>query len=280
MDIELARTFLEIVRTGSFLAAAEQLHITQTTVTARVQNLEGLLGCRLFVRNRSGARLTDNGRHFVKHANQLVRTWEASRRDLPLPQGSEQLIAIGCEISLWNPLLMRWFSFLTGDSPELAIRVDVSERDSLHEQLRQGMLHAAVVHQPEYWPGLRVEQILEEKLIMVSAPGNKEPYIYIDWGAGFRRQHDAALPHFARSTITMNLGPLALQYLLEKGGQGYFRTRVVQKYLDSGILERESEAPEFSYPVFLIHQLREGDKNIRRIVSSLKMAIVEPNEWT
>src|SRR5690625_7782267 len=58
MDIELARTFLEIVRTGSFMAAAERLHVTQTAVTARLQNLQGQLGCRLFVRNRSGAPLS------------------------------------------------------------------------------------------------------------------------------------------------------------------------------------------------------------------------------
>ena len=55
MDIDLARTFLEIVRTGSFVAAAERLHVTQTTITARVQNLEQQLDCRLFVRNRAGA---------------------------------------------------------------------------------------------------------------------------------------------------------------------------------------------------------------------------------
>ena len=55
MDIELARTFLYIVRSGSFIAAATRLHVTQTTVTARVQNLESQLGCSLFVRNRAGA---------------------------------------------------------------------------------------------------------------------------------------------------------------------------------------------------------------------------------
>ncbi|MDX9875738.1 MAG: LysR family transcriptional regulator, partial [Spongiibacteraceae bacterium] len=58
MDIDLARTFLSVVRCGSFIAAAEQLHVTQTTVTARIHNLEGQLGCRLFVRNRGGARPT------------------------------------------------------------------------------------------------------------------------------------------------------------------------------------------------------------------------------
>ena len=36
MDIELARTFVEIVSTGSFIKAAERLHVAQTTVSARV----------------------------------------------------------------------------------------------------------------------------------------------------------------------------------------------------------------------------------------------------
>ena len=43
MDLELARTFLAVVHNGSFVAAAERLHVTQTTVTARIQNLEALL---------------------------------------------------------------------------------------------------------------------------------------------------------------------------------------------------------------------------------------------
>jgi len=73
MDIDLARTFLEIIRSGSFIATAERLHITQTAVTARVHNLEEQLGCRLFVRNRAGARLTGDGQRFVAHGTQLVR---------------------------------------------------------------------------------------------------------------------------------------------------------------------------------------------------------------
>ena len=44
MDISLARTFLEIVRSGSFVAAAERLHGTQAAVTSRIQSLESQLG--------------------------------------------------------------------------------------------------------------------------------------------------------------------------------------------------------------------------------------------
>ncbi|MEG6666960.1 LysR family transcriptional regulator, partial [Pseudomonas aeruginosa] len=61
MDIDLARTILEIARSGSFVAAAERQHLTQTADTARIHNLERQLGCQLFVRNRAGARLTADG---------------------------------------------------------------------------------------------------------------------------------------------------------------------------------------------------------------------------
>lgn len=48
MDTELARTFLTVAATGHFVAAASRLHITQSTVSARVRTLEDELGVRLF----------------------------------------------------------------------------------------------------------------------------------------------------------------------------------------------------------------------------------------
>ena len=58
MDTELARTFLEIVSTGSFVKAADRLNVGQTTVSARVRILEQQLGRPLFVRHKGGASLT------------------------------------------------------------------------------------------------------------------------------------------------------------------------------------------------------------------------------
>ena len=57
MDIDQARTFLTITAHGSFVEAGRQLHLTQSTVSARIQRLEEELGIRLFTRNRSGATL-------------------------------------------------------------------------------------------------------------------------------------------------------------------------------------------------------------------------------
>jgi DNA-binding transcriptional LysR family regulator len=279
MDIELARTFLEIVRTGSFLAAAEALHVTQTAVTARIQNLESLLGCRLLVRNRTGATLTDNGQHFVAHATQLLQTWKAAQRDLPLPQGQAQLISLGCETSLWNPLLSEWLIQIERDYPQTAVQIDVGDRERLQEKLRMGLLNAVLVHQPEYWPDIQIEQLLEEKLIMVGATQNSEPYIYIDWGDAYQKQHNAALPQLTQAQVQMNLGPLALHYLLEHGGRGYFRTRVVQRHLQNGTLTRIADTPEFSYPVFVMYRSNDNNQALANTLTSLQHAAHNLTDW-
>ena len=55
MNIEQARSFLAVADTGSFVASAERLHVTQSTISARIRTLEEVLGCTLFQRNRTGA---------------------------------------------------------------------------------------------------------------------------------------------------------------------------------------------------------------------------------
>ena len=54
METELARTFLTVVAAGNFVSAADRLHVTQSTVSARIHTLEEQLGCSLFVRNKAG----------------------------------------------------------------------------------------------------------------------------------------------------------------------------------------------------------------------------------
>ena len=155
----------------------------------------------MIVRNRAGARLTANGEAFVVYANQLVQTWEAARRDLPLPEGYHNVLHIGGEVSLCNPLMLSWAAELREKIPGHALRMDIRDGENLLRQLELGVLDAALVYQPEYWPGLQVEQVLEEKLILVTTPGRPAPYVYIDWGPDFRRQHDAALPEKAKAAL-------------------------------------------------------------------------------
>ena len=122
--------------------------------------------------------------------------------------------------------------------------------------------------------------MLEEKLIQVRLPARPEPYVYIDWGESFRHQHNAALPEKTRAAVSFNLGPMALQYILGNGGAGYFRTRVVQSYLDSGVLERVPKAPEFSYPTFLVYSRDRDSQVLQQAFDLLRELVRADCDWS
>jgi DNA-binding transcriptional LysR family regulator len=280
MDIELARTFIDIVRSGSLVATAERLHLTQTAVTARVKNLEAQLGCQLFIRNRAGASLTAEGLRFVDYATQLIQVWDKAKFDLSLPEENTDSVTIGGEIALWNPLLLNWVSYLQNFHGDMAITVETGEAASLINRVNNGVVDIAVVYRPEYMPGLKIELLLEEKLIMVRTPASAMPYVYIDWGPTFRKQHDAALPGKARTSLSMDFGLLALQYLLRHQGSGYFRARVVESYIEEGRLERVTHAPEFTYPIYVICRDNDNSDTTQTALRSLREAAVHGIVWS
>ncbi|WP_431045663.1 LysR family transcriptional regulator [Roseateles sp. L2-2] len=255
MDITLARTFLEIVAAGSFVRAAETLHVTQTAVSARVRTLEEQLGTVLFVRNKAGATLTPAGEQFTRYASMLVQVWERARHQVALPPGRESVMTIGCELSLWDPLLLDWLLWMRTSAPHLALRTEVGFPADLIDRVASGTLDVAVVYAPQQRPGLRIELLLEEKLVLVTTRkrGQKldpEDYVYVDWGPEFAAQHALAFPEMGHAGVSAGLGPLGREYVLAAGGSGYFRLAVVRKHLESGKLRRIRGAPEFLYPAY------------------------------
>ena len=280
MDTELARTFLAVAQHGSFVAAAKHLHLTQTAVTARIHSLEEQLRCYLFIRNRLGARLTEDGERFMPYATSLVQTWEAARQELPSSHGVSDLITLGGEMSVCNPLMLKWATRLKNDLPSCAIRIEVAEGTTLQKKLETGLLDAALVYNAEYWPNVQVEHLMDETLIQVASSKGTEPYVWVDWGVEFREQHNRALPERATRALSFNLGPLALQYLLQCSGTGYFRARVVQNHLESGALKRIANAPEFSYPVYLVYPRANASPLLLQAIGILRTVVEEQSDWS
>lgn len=273
MPVDLARTFLEIVRSGSFVGAAERLHLTQTAVTARVHSLESQLNCPLFVRNRSGVTLTAQGEAFVEYANRMVQAWEQAQQNVSAKAQEQPCLRLAAEASLGNPLLLSWICALRKAQPAYRLEAQIGESEPLLRALEQSQLDAALLYQPLYWPGLKVELLLEEKLIQVAHAKQQAPDIYVPWSEAFGRQHLAALPGEQRAQLRFNQGPLALQYLLAEGGRGYFRARAVQRYLDDGRLQRIEQAPEFTYPVYLVYAPDRQSPALQQALALLKPAM-------
>jgi DNA-binding transcriptional LysR family regulator len=266
METELARTFLTVVAAGNFISAADRLHVTQSTVSARIHTLEEQLGCRLFVRNKAGTALTPAGRQFQKHATSLVRTVEQARQDVGIPMGYRAVLAVGGRIGLWESLLLRWLPLMREMAPDVSLRAEIGFEEDLMQRLIEGRIDIGVMYTPQSRPGLRVELLIEERLVFVSSSPTSEPkpgngYVYIDWGPEFFAKHSVSFPDFISPGLTANIGWLGLQHILENGGSGYFPIRLVRSHLENGSLHLVRGAPEFRHPAYVVYPM-DGESDL------------------
>ena len=75
MDKINAKVFLTVARTGSFRKAAEALDYTQAGISYIISAMEEITGLTLFIRDRSGVRLSREGEALLSHMQQLD-AWE------------------------------------------------------------------------------------------------------------------------------------------------------------------------------------------------------------
>ena len=282
MDIELARTFLEIVSTGSFIRASERLNVGQTTVSARIRLLEQQLGRPLFVRNKGGATLTPAGERFLRYAPTFVQLWQRARHQVALPPGHRAALTIGSEVTLSQPLLLNWVIWMQRFMQDIALRVHVDVPQDLINQVAAGLVDAAIMYAPQHRPGLKIDLLTEEKLVLVTTqPGAGPPedagYVHVDWGPEFALHHAM---NFSEETpaLFIDLGPLALSYILSTGGSGYFRMSSVEPLVRSGQLHFVPEAQQFSYPIYVVYTGNADDEVLGPALSGLRTIIAEKKD--
>ena len=242
MNLDHIWTFLEVADTGNFNRAARNLNVTQSTVSARIKSLEENFGHALLTRGHAGCELTAAGHQLRQYAVGIQRLWQKSHQAVTLRPGFRSVLAIGAQVSLWERLVLDWIAWMREKVPDVALRVEADYSSSQMRQLADGLLDIGVMYQPRHTPGLVVEKLLEENLVLVAtddrevSPGWIEDYVFVDWGDVFLTEHAEAFPQMETAAVAVGLGALGLQYILKYGGSGYFPLRVVQPWIDEGRL--------------------------------------------
>ena len=104
MELDQVETFLAVATFGGFHRAAEALHISQPAVSARIKALEDSLAVKLFSRSRGGLVVSEAGRTFRPHAEQLLRLASLARQavhDAQPASGTPLQIAAALSISVY-----------------------------------------------------------------------------------------------------------------------------------------------------------------------------------
>ncbi|MGD8595026.1 MAG: LysR family transcriptional regulator [Gammaproteobacteria bacterium] len=265
MDLDQIRTFLAVAANGSFLEAANRLYVTQSTVSARMQNLESYLGTKLFVRNRAGAALTPAGKRFMRHAKSLILTLEQARHDVGLPSRFRASITVGARIALWEGFLPQWVGRMRSTAPDISIRSEIGFEEDLMRRLIEGTLDIGLMYTPQHSPGVQVEHLFDETLVLLCTDPHTawpdENYVYIDWGPAFYAQHSNSFPDLERPAQVANIGWLGVQLILCNGGSCFLPLRMAKPFILTKQLSPVPDSPRYRLPAYMVFP-RESDSNV------------------
>lgn len=275
MDVTLARTFLMVAETGSFIETGRRMNVTQSTVSARIKGLEDSLGKPLFSRGKFGAELTQAGEQFQKHALALIRVWRHAQVDVGLTGKHRDHLSAGAPQVLWQGFMLRWVSWLRLNIPDIAVSAVGGLASHHMQRLVEGTLDLAVLYRPVQLPGFNNEHLFDEEFVMVSSvkPGARradQDYVFIDWGIDFQQDHAAAYPEMVSPSLNLDLGAMALDYLLGTEAQAYFPRRLVKSHIARGRLREMKRTRRFVYPVYMIYPEARDEEAYAPILEALR----------
>ena len=215
MNFDLAdlRAFLAVADLGSFRAAAESLHLSQSAASRRVDKLEEALGVDLFVRTTRRVELTTIGRTFVHKARAVMNELENAL--LGITDFAERIsgeITVACVPSAVAYFLPRVIGEFHRLHPRIRVRlIDESCADILRA-VANGEDDLGITYIGTQEPDIEFEPLLDDPFV-VACPSNhalakrrrltwaelaKHDYVSLAQGSGNRFLLDQALAHIGQ----------------------------------------------------------------------------------
>ncbi|MGV1790417.1 LysR family transcriptional regulator [Rhizobium sp. A37_96] len=288
MNIHDLEAFVAVVETGSIVAAAARINLTQPGITRRVQNLEDSLGIALLDRQSKPLKPTAAGREAYEHGRRVLRSLDDLKAGGMI--GGE--FRLGIMPYLSEAALSAPLDELRSQFPQLTLRIVTSWSPQLIEQVAHSQLDAATVCLAEgvQPPDNVVGDVLGvHNVILVASPSlgvpkeprleelSRFPWIMNQSGCGFR----AFIQHrFEAERLPFDVGVEAMSADL--------RMSLVARGLGIGVLTPAAladsrwrnaveiiEAPDFSPKVvnWLVHRPPAG--RLARPIATFGEALME-----
>jgi len=170
MDASDLAVFAAVARAGGITKAAQLLNTVQSNVTQRIHLLEDELGVALFHRHSRGVTLTSAGRQLLPYAQrigQLVGEAKQAAIDGPIPRGKIVIGALETATALRLPPILAAYA---AAYPQVEIEVSTGTTVGLTQSVLAHQIEAAFVAGPVNHPELIAVQVIEEELMLVTAP--------------------------------------------------------------------------------------------------------------
>ena len=258
-DFRHLETFCRVADLKNFSKAADDLFLTQPTVSGHILSLEGSLGVRLFDRTGREARLTRAGQIFYDHATRLLGFRQDALNALSeFSQGIKGELALGASTIPGEYILPGLLAAFRSDFPQVTISLKIADTKEIVQNVLQGdvefgMTGAKLPHPSLQYDLFGTDEILAVGPSDIPRPGTRRlrfeqifemPWILREEGSGTRMAVEKMFRKKGRSLKEihqrMEMGSTSAVKAGVKArlGLAFISKAAVQEELDQGLLSR------------------------------------------
>ncbi len=282
MQVELLETFLDLIETRSFHKTAERLDVTQSTVSARIQALEGALGTRLFNRSRAGTDLTTEGLRFETHARMLRQEWNEALRAVA-PSGEAALtFRIGIQNDLAAAHIGELIAEFRKSFAQTAFYFEPDYSAQMCLDIVSGAQDVAVMFSPKPHPDLHFVSVGEIPYRLVSSVAKtraairRDSFINAHISPAFEQAHREVLPEFLGAPLSVGQSAIISTLLEQLGGTGFVMADRAAELVATGGFFYVEDVPAIDQPIFAaLHLRRRTSKAYRRLIRSVQRVFAQ-----
>ena len=169
MDIRSLKYFLSLADKLHFGKASTENHISISTLSRQIRQLEDELGVSLFERDNRSVRLTHEGQLFVQYAREAVAQWSSVRNQLAALGGDLQgEVSLYCSVTAVYSLLYDMFKEAREAFPGIEIKLHTGDPDHAIERVMAGEEDMSIAAHPLTLPrGLAFKPITKSPLVFI-----------------------------------------------------------------------------------------------------------------
>ncbi|MFF7095516.1 transcriptional regulator CynR [Streptomyces rubradiris] len=169
-ELRHLRYLIAVAENGTFTRAAEELHISQPTLSQQIKQLERMLGTRLLDRTGRTVRLTDAGAAYVHHARRALRDLAAAERAVhdvqDLSRGHLRLAVTPTFTAyLTGPLAAE----LHSRHPGITLTLREMAQDRIEAGLLADEIDLGIAFTGSHLPGISATELFTESLTLVTS---------------------------------------------------------------------------------------------------------------
>jgi len=168
MDLVLLRTLIAVADAGTITDAADQMHVSQSALSRRLQQLEADLGAQLLVRTRHGVELTDLGRQSLDEGRGIVARYDRVRQSIAEQQRLERgTVRIGGGATATSFVLPGAIAAFQSGHPGIRFYVKEAGSREVAASVSAGDLELGILTLPLADRGLDMETLFTDEIVPV-----------------------------------------------------------------------------------------------------------------